>query len=633
MIPAPNPVPFRETKKPIEGMEAYFQNLNSGTIPASRFQGVIMKTAHCKRNAWLALGSALFLCLFLVEDSRAASGSFTPTIAYAWGSAAATTHNVMMTPIVTQLDDDNTDSVIDGRDIPDIVFLTFSGIDYNNNSGTSAVLRAISVIDGSAQVKWATTLFGGSADHPARGIAAGDIDGLPGNEIVTCTRDSRVRAYTSSGVQLWLSDPLANSCIAPSLADLDQDGNTEIIVRSAILEGSTGAILGTVGSPNSANVAVADIDADGFLDIVTPSSAYDSAGTLFVDTDLVGRHPAVADLDLDGVPEVISIDNTSHTMSVWHVAANPAGYEIVREGLDLHNNQVFNPCCQLNPNSAGCQYGGGPPVVSDFDGDGYPDVGTLSGPYFIAFSGAHLMNTSVADVDTVLYARQVQDCSSAQTGATAFDFFADGSGEVVFSDELNFTVLDGETGNAVFQTCNTSGTIFEYPVIADVDGDGSADIVAPSNSYSGLNCSGTKTTGIRIFTDPASSWAAARRVWNQHTYHVTNVLEDGTIPTVEDAHWEDPALNSFRAAATMPRSSGGGGGGGCNTVGPAESAWSDLLWFAMLVGILFLFRELRGSGLELWGWGGISGKRISPTGRQGDGAMGRDGEAGMGVSG
>jgi hypothetical protein len=37
-----------------------------------------------------------------------------------------------------------------------------------------------------------------------------------------------------------------------------------------------------------------------------------------------------------------------------------------------------------------------------------------------------------------------------------------------------------------------------------------------------------------------------RRVWNQHSYHVTNVNEDGSIPKVELPNWKQPGLNNFR---------------------------------------------------------------------------------------
>ena len=37
-----------------------------------------------------------------------------------------------------------------------------------------------------------------------------------------------------------------------------------------------------------------------------------------------------------------------------------------------------------------------------------------------------------------------------------------------------------------------------------------------------------------------------RRVWNEHAYHITNVNEDGTIPTNELPNWKQPGLNNFR---------------------------------------------------------------------------------------
>jgi hypothetical protein len=55
-------------------------------------------------------------------------------------------------------------------------------------------------------------------------------------------------------------------------------------------------------------------------------------------------------------------------------------------------------------------------------------------------------------------------------------------------------------------------------------------------------------------TPPARSSDAAtttdeRRIWNQHTYHVTNVREDGTIPQHEQPSWT--RLNTFRTNAQI----------------------------------------------------------------------------------
>ena len=72
----------------------------------------------------------------------------------------------------------------------------------------------------------------------------------------------------------------------------------------------------------------------------------------------------------------------------------------------------------------------------------------------------------------------------------------------------------------------SAGTGIEYPIVADVNGDGRAEIVA-----TGLLNSSQEVGygGIHVFGSP-SNWSPARPVWNQYMYHVTNVNEDLTIP-------------------------------------------------------------------------------------------------------
>lgn len=83
--------------------------------------------------------------------------------------------------------------------------------------------------------------------------------------------------------------------------------------------------------------------------------------------------------------------------------------------------------------------------------------------------------------------------------------------------------------------------------MADVDGDGHAEIVVCSDNVRG---SGTLAdTGIYVLEDAADRWVRARRIWNQHSYHVTNVSEIGIIPRVEKHTWLVPRLNNFRQQA------------------------------------------------------------------------------------
>lgn len=469
--------------------------------------------------------------------------SFAPELKFAWDVA-----NIMMTPIVLQLDDDNCDGHVDERDLPEIVVATFVGNAY----GTNGTLRALTVQDGALVEKWSVPPAGDPL-APGHAIAGGDIDGVPGNEIVTCTVAQRVRVYRADGTQLWQSAVLP-SCDQPSIADLDQDGVPEVIVERSVLDGATGALeLAMPGGGMlwwTEKAIAADITGDGQLDVVKPNRAFDAQGEPLVTGAPAGTFPAVADFDGDGAPEVISIRNSGaegvHHLQLWRydpLAAN--GFATIRTGVDINGGLPVTHC---PAEYYGRFSGGGPPTIADFDGDGTPDVGVAGGIGYAVFDGRKLLDPTVANADTLMWARESQDCSSAFTGSSVFDFDGDGSAEVVYADEEMLRIYRGGDGEILFETCNTSGTLHEYPVVADVDNDGHADIVVVSNDYSYLECpvDGSKTRGLRIFGDTDGRWVRTRRVWNQHAYHVTNVEEDGTIPAVEGANWSVDGLNDFR---------------------------------------------------------------------------------------
>jgi hypothetical protein len=54
--------------------------------------------------------------------------------------------------------------------------------------------------------------------------------------------------------------------------------------------------------------------------------------------------------------------------------------------------------------------------------------------------------------------------------------------------------------------------------------------------------------GVRIYADAKNRWADSRSIWNQHAYAVTNVNDDGTIPSAAQArhNWQVQGLNNFR---------------------------------------------------------------------------------------
>lgn len=455
--------------------------------------------------------------------------SFAPELKYHWDLGDS-----MMAPVIIQLDDDNCDGIVNERDVPEIAFTTFDGGLFR----VDGTLHVVSIVDGVPVEKWSahpTDL----QINPGRSMAAGNIDGVPGNELVVCLTNGAVRAYTADGAVLWTSD-YVGGCFMPSLADLDQDGSVEVVLQNGVVAGTTGLTISTYTAANGdSGVVTSDVDGDGVLEIIGPNAVFEADGTQVATTGLSGTHPAVADLDGDGGAEIAVIDYSTHSLQIWRVdPVAPTGATVIRSAININGD--------LGACSGG--EGGGPPTIADFNGDGTPDVGVAAGVGYAVFDGVALLNLAVADVDTLMWIVPAADCSSRQTGSSVFDFDGDGKAEVVYADEQFLRIYDGPTGTVLFETCNTTGTLWEYPLVADVDNDGHADIVAVSNAYSPIFCplDNSQQRGVRVFGDQEGKWVRTRATWNQHAYHVTNVDENGDIPAVEQTNWTVPGLNNFR---------------------------------------------------------------------------------------
>lgn len=106
--------------------------------------------------------------------------------------------------------------------------------------------------------------------------------------------------------------------------------------------------------------------------------------------------------------------------------------------------------------------------------------------------------------------------------------------EVVYQDTCRTRVFSGIDGAILFEVPNSSGTASNYPTVDDLNGDGRAEFILVADSYyarafpgSALGCpAGTPLIdGVRVFRDANDSWQSTRTIWNQHSYHVTNVCD------------------------------------------------------------------------------------------------------------
>jgi hypothetical protein len=57
--------------------------------------------------------------------------------------------------------------------------------------------------------------------------------------------------------------------------------------------------------------------------------------------------------------------------------------------------------------------------------------------------------------------------------------------------------------------------------------------------------------GVQVLADTVDRWAAARAIWNQHAYSVTNIDDAGRVPRTSRwlRNWTQAGLNNFRQSA------------------------------------------------------------------------------------
>ncbi len=310
-------------------------------------------------------------------EYRPPTEEFSPRIEWIWsGSTVEPAHDqVMMQPVVAQLTDDNRDGAIDEKDIPDIIFHTFSAATGYESNG---VMRAISG-DGRGEIFSVTEPA--YRTRPDSSIAVADIDGDGYVEIVTCTEVGveGIIAFEHDGTLKWHTrgGPPCRAA-APAIADVDRDGEPEIVIRRALLEADGSVVWYDASHPANAQredaggdfSTIADIDDDPQMEIIAGTTVYNHDGTVLWDRGLPTGYPAVGDLDGDTSPEVVVVQSRgSGVGSSWYDRPHYVT-SFHADGRDFWGPVDIN---QGRPTPDG-PAGGGPPTIADFDGDGRPEV-------------------------------------------------------------------------------------------------------------------------------------------------------------------------------------------------------------------------------------------------------------------
>ena len=424
-------------------------------------------------------------------------------------------NQVMVAPIVGNLNDDDGDGFVTELDTPDIVVVVFDARDGPAGDQGAAVDARLITLDGKdGTLHW---MKEGLYWKGGPVIADVDQDGLV--EIVAINEYKHPVAYDGATGEIeWVSDvQLDNTYPHTTVADLFADGSPEVIADTAIIDGKTGALQWQTFLPPlfiGRMPAVGDINLDGRQEIIIGNRCLDANGNELWSSNIQGDYghwAAILNADGDPFAEVAMVG--SGRLAIYNHDGS------IIENVIAGTNQP------------------GPPCVADFDGDDEPEIAWASSSVFNMFEldGSIRWSASIND-------------SSGLASCSGYDINGDGAYEVLFADQNQFYIFDGTQGTVLFsQSGHSSGTIFEFPIVADMDNDGSAEIAISSNNFRDPNPNGW--AGVTVFGHVGDRWAKSGPTWNVHDFAVTNIYPDGSVPTTPEAPWLKH--NVYRARPTQ----------------------------------------------------------------------------------
>ncbi len=338
------------------------------------------------------------------------------------------------------------------------------------------------------------------------GVVVADIDGDGDLEIVTGHGSGYVRALDHTGSTVWLRRPAGNELRGLSAYDLDGDGTLEIIV--------TGAVYGPV------NTWV--YEHDGTLRAGWPQLSNDSGYAYGIFND----NAAAGDLDGDGTGEIV-VPSDVHYLCAYEpdgtqIPAHPMyggkgwGKVGVWESLAIEL-RGWGECDGLREESYRTNFAHGPAVIADVNGDGAAEVVVTGNVYDCSvghppgkYNGVYLFNADRSRFHTGGYDWQNPPVDTGapltedygviennQPNPAVADLDGDGEKEILYSSydgRVHAFWLDGtEHGSWPYAVYDPGEGFYRFasePVVADLNGDGHAEVLFASWAQKGTGRSG-----------------------------------------------------------------------------------------------------------------------------------------------
>lgn len=480
-------------------------------------------------------------------------------------------------------------------DIPEIIVVK-SGINY-----PGSIARTIHFYrgDGANAANPDTLYIEGGIDshtfwmtHPV----VGDLDGDGIPELVVMTFEGNIQVYRNytpgapQAMALWVQTAaggpgttgaaIVTRRLRPQLADFDGDGISEIVAGNSIFKldlsdpanpqlnrvlfgGSSlprgkfhdgivsSDVFTAVGVADMVSVADCNGDPDcGGLEVVAGPVIYavdldpnDGDGLqmkvvrnleqMTSNINWGDGFTAVADVDLDGIPDAVVISRTeSFFLEEW--------------GLYIWNKTGLKRYLTFPTRT-----GNGMPCIANVYDDtqsGFakdlPEILVEVEDRLTCFN----LNAASLNPNQPWWWTQQITQSSATMAPTVFDFNGDGLSEIAFRDRDNLRIMYG--GPAPFPPgvdaernwWKTLAGVFigdGYPVVADVDNDGQAEIalVGRDDKYTTASAGSDDRTFLRVYESATAPWVDCRKVWNQFNYSIVGINDDLSVPVLQQKHW------------------------------------------------------------------------------------------------
>ena len=428
---------------------------------------------------------------------------------------------------------------------------------------------------------------------PAQGcrIFVGDLDGDGVKEIL-CSAD-RLYVYNSlTGAIEWTSEE-TDAWSPILLADSDRDGRLEIFGISppgnVVAMDATGAVLwysaedlGVTGDTASGTtyqfvyLGAADLDADGLPEIlshhgVVHSSDGSTVALLNREEDtwkgtMGALEVAAADLDLDGELTLctgVACYNTAGAF-LWQ-ALSTATYDsypiplVVQADTDPEGELLItSKAWEFLLDSDGTQLASWqPPSTNIFTGPTAAFDADGDGISELCMASRDEVRVTELDGTLLWSASYSYSVNVVHYACTTTDLDADGNREVqLVRPGGAWEIYDGATGALLMADPDwTTSPLNDSPVFVDLDDDGSSEAILSCMSYPGspfICDTNAPGRGITVFRNPDDSWAPTFPLWPYDNFSGVGMNPDGTVQRTADPSWQDGGY--WRGPPALPRS-------------------------------------------------------------------------------